>query len=117
MLKVEGREAAVSDNGIGRVRSMTGRGHNVIVIGTSAGGLEVLDALVGGLPTDLPSAIFIVQHMHPESSGEALLHRLGKHKAFQCALATNGAKFQAGRIYIGPADHHLLVKKDHVLVT
>lgn len=98
-------------------RRMTGIGHNVIVIGTSAGGLEVLDVLVSELPTDLPSAIFIVQHMAPENSGIALLHRLGKYKAFRCALASNGAKFQEGRIYIGPADHHLLVKKDHVLVT
>jgi len=96
---------------------MTGKGHNVIVIGTSAGGLEALDALVSQLPTDLPATIFIVQHMAPQNTGIALLNRLGKYKAFHCALATNGERFRAGRIYIGPADHHLLVKKDHVLVT
>jgi len=93
------------------------KGRNIIVIGTSAGGLEALDALVGQLPTDLPSAIFIVQHLAPQNTGIALLHRLGRHKAFRCSLATNGDKFQAGRIYIAPADYHLLVKKDHVLVT
>jgi len=32
-------------------------------------------------------------------------------------MATNGGQFQTGRIYISPADHHLPVKKDHVLVT
>src|SRR5437763_8135292 len=97
--------------------SMPEKGHNVIVIGTSAGGLEALDALVSQLPTELPATIFIVQHMAPQNTGIALLNRLGKYKAFHCALATNGERFRAGRIYIGPADHHLLVKKDHVLVT
>jgi two-component system chemotaxis response regulator CheB len=72
---------------------------------------------VGQLPTDIPSAIFIVQHLAPENSGEALLHRLGKYAAFRCSLASNGEGFETGKIYIGPADHHLLVKKDHVLVT
>ena len=37
---------------------MPAKGHHIIVIGTSAGGLEALDTLVGQLPTDLPSAIF-----------------------------------------------------------
>jgi two-component system chemotaxis response regulator CheB len=96
---------------------MARNAHTIIVIGTSAGGLDALDALVSQLPTDLPSAIFIVQHMAPQNTGIALLHRLGRHKAFRCSLATNGEKFQAGRIYIGPSDHHLLIKKDHVLVT
>ena len=96
---------------------MAGKGHDIIVIGTSAGGLQALDTLLGRLPTDLPAAMFVVQHLSPENSGIALLHRLGKYKAFHCSLATNGEKFQAGRVYIGPADHHLLVKKDHVLVT
>jgi two-component system, chemotaxis family, protein-glutamate methylesterase/glutaminase len=96
---------------------MPPKGRNIVVIGTSAGGLEALDALVGQLPTDLPAAIFIVQHMAPQNTGIALLHRLGKHRAFDCTLATNGEAFHPGRIYIGPADHHLLVKKNHVLVT
>jgi two-component system, chemotaxis family, protein-glutamate methylesterase/glutaminase len=98
-------------------KTMAAKTPNIIVIGTSAGGLEALDALVSQLPTDLPAPIFIVQHMAPQNTGIALLQRLGRHKAFHCSLATNGEKFQPGRIYIGPADHHLLIKKDHVLVT
>jgi two-component system, chemotaxis family, protein-glutamate methylesterase/glutaminase len=96
---------------------VTPRGHNIVVIGTSAGGLEALDSLVGQLPSDLPSTLFVVQHMAPENTGVALLQRLGKHRSFHCSIATNGEEFQTGRIYISPADHHLLVKKKHVLVT
>ena len=55
------------------------KGRNIIVIGTSAGGLDALDALIGQLPTDIPAAIFIIQHLSPENTGAALLHRLGKN--------------------------------------
>jgi chemotaxis response regulator CheB len=77
-------------------------GRNIIVIGTSAGGREALDDLIGQLPTDLPAPIFLVQHMAPENTGETLVHRLSRQKAFGCALATDGAPFKRGRIYIAP---------------
>jgi len=63
---------------------MSNKGRDIVVIGTSAGGLEALDELIGRLPADLPASIFIVQHMSPENTGAALLHRLGRHKAFNC---------------------------------
>ena len=93
------------------------RGRNIIVVGTSAGGLETLDQLVGQLPTDLKASIFIVQHMAPHNSGEPLLRRLSRHQAFQPKLAEDGNRFEPGRIYIAPPDSHLLLKKDRVLVT
>lgn len=96
---------------------MPSKGRDIIVIGTSAGGLEALDELIGQLPTDLPASIFIVQHMAPEGTGQALLHRLRRHKAFACELAGNGESFRKGRIYVAPPDNHLLIKKNKVLVT
>src|SRR5438128_440761 len=81
---------------------MRGKGRNIIVVGTSAGGLETLDELVGQLPTGLRASMFIVQHMAPESSGLALLRRLSRHKAFEASLARNGHRFTSGRIYIAP---------------
>jgi len=95
----------------------TSRGRNIVVIGTSAGGLEALDELIGRLPTDLNAAIFIVQHMAPHNSGEPLLRRLSRHQAFQPKLAEHGERIKAGRIYIAPPDSHLLVKPTKMLVT
>jgi two-component system chemotaxis response regulator CheB len=92
-------------------------GRNIIVVGTSAGGLETLDHLVGQLPTDLPASIFIVQHLGPANSGEPLLRRLGRHQAFRPKLADHGDRFRQGCIYIAPPDNHLLLKKDRMLVT
>ena len=96
---------------------MASHGRDIVVIGTSAGGLEALDRLVGALPTDLPASIFIVQHIAPQDSGEPLLRRLNRHQAFQPALARDGDRFKAGRIYVAPADSHLLVKTSKMLVT
>lgn len=96
---------------------MPSKGRDIIVIGTSAGGLEVLDRLIGQLPADIPAAIFIAQHMAPESTGGALLSVLGKHQAFAIKLAADGEPFEKGRIYIAPPDHHLLVKNTTLLVT
>lgn len=96
---------------------MSGKGRNIIVIGTSAGGLEALDELIGELPSDLPASIFIVQHMAPENTAEALLHRLNRHKAFHPKLASDGETFKSGRLYIAPPDYHLLIRKKTLLVT
>jgi two-component system, chemotaxis family, protein-glutamate methylesterase/glutaminase len=96
---------------------MATKGHDIIVIGTSAGGLEALDTLIGLLPAGLASSIFIVQHMAPENTGAALLHRLSRHTGFVCKLAKDGEAIKPARIYIAPPDNHLLLKKNHVLVT
>jgi two-component system chemotaxis response regulator CheB len=89
---------------------------NIVVIGTSSGGLEALDKLVGELPANLRAALFVVQHMDPQSTGSALEVRLAKHKSFHCQLAVDGERFRAGRIYICPPDCHLLIKGTHLLV-
>ena len=70
---------------------MPRKGRNIVVIGTSAGGLEALDVLVGQLPTDVPASIFIVQHMAPHNSGEPLLRRLNRHKRFSRSWPKTGA--------------------------
>jgi two-component system, chemotaxis family, protein-glutamate methylesterase/glutaminase len=92
-------------------------GRNIIVVGTSAGGLAALDQLIGQLRPDLPASIFIVQHMSAASNGDALLHQLRKHEGFECKLAEDGDSFKRGSIYIAPPDHHMLVKERTILVT
>ena len=95
---------------------MRANGHDIVVIGTSAGGLEALDKLIGELPADLPAAVFIVQHMAPGNSGTALVRRLGRHRALDPKFAREGERFRPGRVYIAPPDTHLLLKTNTVLV-
>ena len=43
----------------------TDNGSQLIVIGSSAGGIEALSRLVADLPADLPAAVVIAQHLDP----------------------------------------------------
>jgi two-component system, chemotaxis family, protein-glutamate methylesterase/glutaminase len=88
----------------------------VVVVGASAGGLEVLRELVSGLPPDLPAPICIVLHTSPQSPGvlDSILSRAGRLKAVN---ARDRERLQAGRIYVAPPDCHLLIEPGMVRVT
>jgi two-component system chemotaxis response regulator CheB len=95
----------------------TGR-PRVVVIGASAGGLPALSRLVAQLPPDFPAAIFIVQHMAANASGNQLLEALRLSGKLPCTRARSGQRFKRSHIYLAAPDHHLLVKKGGtVLVT
>lgn len=90
----------------------------IVAVGASAGGLDALTRLVAQLPQDFPAAVFIVQHMAADTSGEALLYSLKKASKLPCARARDRERFRAGRVYVAAADHHLLVAKGgRILVT
>jgi len=91
-------------------------GHDIIVIGASAGGVEALMQIARGLPADLPAAIFIVLHV-PPNSPSLLPTILNRVCALHASHARDGETIEPGRIYVAPPDHHLLVKRGHVRVT
>ncbi|MBD2006250.1 MULTISPECIES: chemotaxis protein CheB [Cyanophyceae] len=90
-------------------------GHDIIVIGASAGGVEALSKLVKALPTDLPAAIFIVLHVPAQNTSlmPNILNRCGTLRAWH---PEDGAPIQHGQIYIAPPNYHLLVKRGCVQV-
>lgn len=89
----------------------------IIVIGTSAGGLEALTRLIAQLPKDFAAPIFVVQHMSPDSNGEALQRALNQTGNLVCEEAKDSAVFKNGHVYVAPPDHHLMVGKGRLLVT
>ena len=90
-------------------------GHDIIVIGTSARGVETLAKLVHGLPADLPAAVFVVLHIpaHSPSLLPAILSRAGLLLAVHPA---DNTKIERGCIYIAPPDHHMLIEQGRVRV-
>jgi two-component system, chemotaxis family, protein-glutamate methylesterase/glutaminase len=82
---------------------------DIILIGASAGGVQALSELIGGLPADLPAAVFIVLHVSPygRSAMPVILSRAGKLPAVH---ATDGEPVQMGRVYVAPPDHHLVLQ-------
>lgn len=90
-------------------------GHDIIVIGASAGGVEALRGLVSGLPADLPAAVFVVVHIPPDSTS-VLPQILARAGPLPAAHARDRWRIEHGRVYVAPPDHHLLVKRGHVRV-
>jgi two-component system, chemotaxis family, protein-glutamate methylesterase/glutaminase len=97
--------------------NMNNKGHNIIVVGTSAGGLEALSKLVAPLPKDFPAALLVVQHMSADTTGEVLVEALAKSGELGCKHAENGEKIRYGRIYVAPSDHHMLISKGKILIS
>jgi two-component system chemotaxis response regulator CheB len=83
-------------------------GHNIIVIGASAGGIEALRNIAAGLPSDLKAAVFVVLHLPPGGTSvlPSILDRAGDLPA---AHAVDGEAVEPGRIYVAPPDNHMLL--------
>lgn len=90
---------------------------NIIVIGTSAGGMEALKTLVAQLPKGFDAPLFIVQHMDADTSVGALLRVLNSKSELPCTEARHDEEFTAGHIYVAPSDHHLLIKEGKMIVS
>ncbi|PWC52450.1 chemotaxis protein CheB [Azospirillum sp. TSO22-1] len=82
--------------------------HAIIVVGASAGGLEALEALIGGLPRDLPAVVCVVLHIGSRHSEAPKI--LAKAGVLPVAHPADGEAIRCGRIYVAPPDHHLLVE-------
>jgi two-component system chemotaxis response regulator CheB len=86
-------------------------GFAVIVIGTSLGGLQALEVLLSRLPADFPLPVIIVQHRHPDSD-ERLVAHLQTHCPLPISDAEDKEPVLARRVYLAPADYHLLVEQE-----
>lgn len=90
-------------------------GHDIIVIGASAGGVEALIEVVRRLPPRLPAAVFVVLHI-PAQSPSLLPEILTRSGSFVASHPEDNEKIEHGRIYVAPPDHHLLVERGYVRV-
>lgn len=88
----------------------------VVAVGASAGGVEALTQLVGGLPADLPYAILIVLHM-PPNAPSVLAKILDRGGPLAAETATDGAAIEPGRVYVCAPDRHLLVNDGHLVLS
>jgi two-component system, chemotaxis family, protein-glutamate methylesterase/glutaminase len=88
----------------------------IVVIGASAGGIEAVQQLASRLHPDFPAPICVVLHTSPDSPGllPSILNRSGRLPAEH---ARDGVKMHAGRFYIAPADHHLLLEPGMLRLT
>ncbi len=89
------------------------RKYRIIAIGESAGGFRSLCELLAPLPSDLSSAILVVQHLSP--THKSLMADLLLHKtAMMVRQARDGEPICDGVVYVAPPDWHLLSEPNNV---
>lgn len=88
---------------------------DIVVIGASAGGVELLLDLVAELPPKLPCSLFVVLHT---ASGylSSLPELLSRRGALPATHPNHRDPVIPGQIYVAPPDNHLLVRPGFVEV-
>ncbi len=82
----------------------------VVAIATSAGGLNALSVILGGLPADFPAAIAIVMHVSPDHKS-LLAEILSCRTPLAVKQAYTGDVLCHSRVFVAPPNHHLSVSK------
>lgn len=78
---------------------------NIVVIGSSTGGLKVLEELFPRLPV-LKAAVLIIQHITPMID-RAFVSSLARVSKMPVSLAHEGQALQEGQVYLAPGGLHL----------
>ena len=90
-------------------------GYKAVVVGVSSGGMDALPRILKPLPKDFPLPIIIVQHTHPSGDDGFFIRYLNQRCNLEVIEATENLPIEDGKVYIAPADHHLLVEQDKLL--
>lgn len=88
-------------------------GQQLVVIGSSAGGIDALSILVATLPTDFPAPIVIAQHLDPNRPSElpAILQRRSR---LPVRTIADQAPLENGVIFVIPSNRHVLITEETI---
>jgi two-component system, chemotaxis family, protein-glutamate methylesterase/glutaminase len=84
----------------------------IVLVGVSAGGLDAVSTILRGLPATFGLALVVVQHRSKEST--LLCELLQDVSPLPVAEAIDKEPIEAGRVYLAPADYHLLVEAGYL---
>jgi two-component system, chemotaxis family, protein-glutamate methylesterase/glutaminase len=85
----------------------------VVGIGASAGGVDALTRLFRHMNGDLAAAVLVVLHV-PATGRSMLAPILNRRTALDVRVAEDGEVLSPGRVYVAPADRHLVVANGRV---
>jgi two-component system CheB/CheR fusion protein len=86
-------------------------GHDVVVVGASAGGIEALSVLVGTLPAGFPAPIVVAQHLDPTRVSH-LREILSRTSTLPIRTVEARERLEPGVVYVVPASQDVAVT-DH----
>ncbi|HLV99269.1 MAG TPA: chemotaxis protein CheB [Ktedonobacterales bacterium] len=79
---------------------------HLVVIGSSAGGIDALSTLVATLPTDFPAPIVIAQHLDPNRPSH-LAEILGRRSTLPVRTSGEHEHLEPGVIYVVPSNRQI----------
>lgn len=85
-------------------------GFPVIAMAASAGGLNALSVILGGLPAGFPAAVAIVMHISPDHQS-ILAEILSRRTHLTVKQAHTGDILCPGSVFVAPPNHHLFVAR------
>ncbi|WP_309248516.1 chemotaxis protein CheB [Streptomyces sp. MNP-20] len=85
-----------------------------MLVASSAGGIQGLGTLLGGLDAAWPAPVLVAQHLR-RSRETRIVAVLSRATALTVTLAQGGEQPQAGTVYIAPPDRHLCVHETGTL--
>jgi two-component system chemotaxis response regulator CheB len=89
-----------------------GVGYDLVVVGTSWGGLSALRTLIGELPDSFQMAVTVVQHRHRDSD-HLLRTLLQERSTLRVFEVEDKMPLEHGHIYVAPPNYHTLVEPGH----
>ncbi len=89
--------------------------NDLVIVGSSAGGIEALSILVSNLPEDFPAPIVLAQHLDPNrpSNLDTILQR---RTSLPVTSVGERTLLEPGTIYVVPANRHVAIYDGHVEV-
>jgi two-component system chemotaxis response regulator CheB len=90
---------------------------DLVVVGTSWGGLQATRALARELPGDFPAPVVVVQHRAPDSSPRTFIEFVGDACALPVVEATDKQALSPGTLYVAPPGYHTMVEDDHLALS
>jgi two-component system chemotaxis response regulator CheB len=84
--------------------------YELVVIGTSWGGLHAMRKVLLGLPSRFDVPIIVVQHRHRDSD-HLLVSLLQEHTKLRVLEVEDKTEIERGTVYVAPPDYHVLVDR------
>ncbi len=88
---------------------------HLVVVGSSAGGIDALSTLVATLPPDFPAPIVIAQHLDPERTSH-LGEILARRSTLPVRTATEHEHMEPGVVYVVPSNRHVQIHDGEIIL-
>ncbi len=83
----------------------------LVAIGVSTGGPQVLQSIFAALPADFPVPVLVAQHISKGFLG-GLVNWLRDNSPLRIKVAESGEALEKGCVYFAPDDYHLMVRRN-----